>query len=159
MAIFDCGPMRVCIRQGAGIRGGTMRLIQNFALFSITLSIATGCNAMSDANHAALDAFRPMQSVKEAEAQLSSWIIPGVAVADAVDRLTLLGFDCKTTRPSAPDPKAAAYCIFQTSPPPPPAQRRVAPLTPVTWIVTLNSEDGTEISTFQASRSPKDIGE
>lgn len=132
MAIFDCGPMRVCIRERVGMQGGTMRLIQNFALFSITLSIATGCNAMSDTNHAALDAFKPMQTVKEAEAQLSAWIIPGVAVTDVVDRLTLLGFDCKATRSSAPDPKAAAYCIYQTSTPPPSGQRRVAPLTPVT---------------------------
>lgn len=159
MSIVDFGPMRVCIREGAGVQGRTTRLLQNFVLFSITLSIATGCNAMSDANHAALDAFKPMQSVKEAEAQLSAWIIPGVAVAEAVDRLTLLGFNCQAARPSAPYPKAAMHCIYQTSPPPPPEVRRVAPLTPVTWIVTLNSEDGAEISSFQASRSPKDIGE
>lgn len=132
-------------------RRTTKGSIGSFLLCMALLLAATGCTAMSDTSE-----FHAQQSAAEAKIQLAAWITPGTPLADAARKLTSQGFICEAAMPQSPDVRSSVYCIYQTPPQLPPEQRVVAPLTPVTWIVILDSKDGATISNFQASRSPLD---
>ncbi|WP_435656703.1 hypothetical protein [Brucella pituitosa] len=130
-----------------------------FLLLLVSLFVATESAAMNASNESRSGAFRPVQSTAEAKTQLAGWIIPGSPISDSVRNLASQGFTCQTTMPLSPDAQLSVVCSYLIPPPPPPQQRLVTPITPVTWIVPLNSKDGTTTGDFKVVRSPKGIGE
>ena len=124
----------------------------------VSISAATGCTAMSDADNPRFDLFRDQQSTAEARTQVERWITPDMTVADAMQVLGSRGFACKATKPSSGGVQSSILCLYSTPQPPPPDQRVTAPATPINWFLTLNSKDGATINDFQIARSPKEIG-
>lgn len=95
--------------------------------------------------------FRDQQSTAEARAQLEKWITPGISITEAVSKLESQGFHCQNTMPPSRDIKSSFFCIYST--PPPSEDRIVTPQAPVSWTVSLDSEDGTTVRNFQVTRS------
>lgn len=138
-------------RQSNATRGPVSRLLHPILLFLVSISAATGCTAMNDADEPDSNVFKPMQSVAEAKAQLAAWFTSSTAITDAVRKLTASGFTCETTIPLSPDAQSSVVCSCLI---PTPKPRFVPPpRKPDTWTVILNSKDGSTVSNFQASRS------
>lgn len=138
--------------------GSTTRLCQFRLLFLASISAATGCTAMSDTHMSNDDSFHTQQSTTEANIQIGHWISSGMTVADAMKALESRGFACKPAERSSEDIQSSILCLYSTPPSPAPNQRITAPATPVNWFVTLDSEDGAMITSFQVARSPREIG-
>lgn len=151
-----CSPETVDMNAEA--LAGLARLTGFFNLFLLllfSLSVATESAAMGASNEPNADAFRPVQSTAEVKTQLAGWIIPGRPISDAVRNLAPKGFTCQTTISLSPDAQLSVVCSYLIPPPAPPEKRLVTPITPVTWIVTLNSKDGTTTGDFEVVRSTR----
>ncbi|MEG2805078.1 hypothetical protein [Stenotrophomonas sp.] len=148
-----------CMKMGVPIAHGPVAGSFPFLLvFLVSISAATGCTAMRDANTSNADPFRDQQSTADAEIQLKRWVTPNITVVDALQELGSRGFSCEATQPSSQGIESSILCLYSTPSSPPPAQRITAPATPINWFITLNSKDGATISDVQVARTPGEIG-
>lgn len=157
MATTGNHPTFDATRQDKATRGPALRLLHPILLFLASISAATGCTAMSDAD-TSTELFRDQQSTADAKAQIGRWIVPEMAIADAMQTLGSRGFSCKPVEPTSGEVRSSILCLYSTPPSPPPDQRMTAPRVPINWFVTLNSKDGALITDFQVARTPKEIG-
>lgn len=157
MATIGNHPTCDAARQSKATRGPVSRFLHPILPFLVSISAATGCTAMSDAD-TSTEPFRDQQSTAEAKTQIGHWIVPEMPLADAVQALGARGFSCKPAHTASGEFQSSILCLYSTSPPPPPDQRVTAPTTPINWFVTLNSKDGALVTDFQVARTPREIG-
>lgn len=146
-------------RQKNAWRGSASRLLRPILLFLVSISAATGCTAMSNADTStSTEPFRDQQSTTEAKTQIGHWIVPEMTLADAMLALGARGFSCKPAEPASGKFQSSVLCLRSTPASPPPHQRITAPATPINWFVTLNSKDGALVTDFEVARTPREIG-
>lgn len=110
---------------------------------------------MSDNNTSDTDPFREQQSTADATSQLRRWITPGMTIPDAMKKLESQGFTCQLTLPQTKELTPSALCTYQTLSSPPTEQRIASLQTPASWIVTLDSKDGTTVGNLTIVERPR----
>jgi hypothetical protein len=120
-------------------------------LMLATLSLGTGCTALNSSS----PGFNAHQTAADARCVLSQRVPPGTPVADALQALGQDGFQCR--REGTADAPAHRHVCTLSSPRTPGDATVTAAPTPVTWFVTLDSANGTTVSTLDVQRLPGDV--
>jgi hypothetical protein len=135
--------------------GGTMitilqpRLAFGAAAALLSLSIQ-GCSAM---HTNASEGFNTQQSVEEANRRLLSDNPIGSKLSDVTARLEEIGFSCEPQGSPAPTYQASILCSLSVTREPA-GTTLTGPIAPNTWLVGLDSADGTTLGRLKASRLP-----
>lgn len=128
------------------------------ALLPLVLLLAVGaCSAGNGTGTANAAAFRFQQSNSDATMQIARLIPLGTPLGEASTTLSAQGFICNPTNPPSDTIHASTLCVHTPPADPPPGQRLATPPTPVTWLVTLDAQDGSHVSAIRVTRTPKDI--
>ncbi|MDO5691429.1 MAG: hypothetical protein Q4G70_02975 [Pseudomonadota bacterium] len=150
------GNYSACVTCLNTARRSLMRLL-SIAFFLLTISSMTGCNAMSETKKTN-DSFKAQQSTTQAKAQIGRWIAPQMKILDATQTLEAQGFSCMPAEPRSMEVRSSVICVYSMPSSLSPERRVTAPVAPIKWFVTLDSEDGLLVADFHVTRTPKEIG-
>lgn len=96
--------------------------------------------------------FDPQQTAQRAHDRLSGLLPPGTPLPQARRDLSAQGFDCK----DAAAGQGALVCTY-APPPAATAPAVTAAPTPVTWLLSVDSNDGHSVASLRVQRFPPDL--